>query len=83
MRSKTEIKQNFGKRSACCQWQLSKAETKSKMCVGLVGELYIFSNSALAGHECPAHGPGAFPMKKLLLMPMGYMVVWISEHVWM
>jgi hypothetical protein len=48
MRSKTETKQHFGKRSACCQWQLSKAETESKMCVGLVGELYTFSTSALA-----------------------------------
>lgn len=29
MRSKTETEQNFGERSACCQWKLSKAETKS------------------------------------------------------
>jgi len=29
MRSKTETEQNLGERSACCQWELSKAETKS------------------------------------------------------
>jgi len=29
MTSKTETEQNFGELSACCQWELSKAETKS------------------------------------------------------
>jgi len=44
------------------------------MYTGLVGELQTFSASALVGHEWPAHDPSALPMKKLLLISIGYKV---------
>jgi hypothetical protein len=53
-----------------------------KVYTGLVGELHTFSASALVRHEWPAHGPSALPVKKLLLMSMGYKVVCIPQHIW-